>query len=496
MKKRLFSVMALVLAFALVFTGLGKTTKAEAHGFFHHYYHDHNHDNNIRKTTITVKFQMDGKDVLEPIKADAEWDPDYNWHRYGMKKGAYITEITLPTTFETIPEGKELLGWCFDSWSGDGEYASLKQVTIHAYSNYENPVFVGEAKLGDAQEQYTVEYYVNGELYTSLTPEFAENGYYELKNLECEDVPEGKAFKHWLIKSAKFGAYVMTGEKDIVSKIDFWKYNNGGYYLIIDAVFEDAYTFQFYDAYGNPIEAEGYSGVIRESEFTEGKKTIDFPADPECDDYMVFTGWRYKDTVCDGETVELNVEDADENKTFNFYGIGKYVVVFEGLDPILAEQNENVDIPQSTPIVGENQVLVGWENSGTVTTLSELLRIDGAMERDDQGRIFFKAVIDNIKNSDDNNKLNDYIPVVIQQVVVEEKIEEIETPEIPEAPAEEKEEEKAPEKVEEVEVPEVVETPQGDLPKTGAVPATAFFGIGAACIALGGVLLALRRRSF
>ncbi len=80
--------------------------------------------------------------------------------------------------------------------------------------------------------------------------------------------------------------------------------------------------------------------------------------------------------------------------------------------------------------------------------------------------------------------------------------EEIETPDTPQGPVEEPEEEDivvptpetpqgAPE--EEVDLDEP-ETPQGDLPKTGTTPTGVFFGIGAACIVLGSVVLKLRRR--
>ncbi len=71
------------------------------------------------------------------------------------------------------------------------------------------------------------------------------------------------------------------------------------------------------------------------------------------------------------------------------------------------------------------------------------------------------------------------------------EIEETETPEgdveidEPETP------EGAPE--EEVEV-EPIDTPQGDLPKTGVTPAPVFFGIGAACVLFGSVLVIKRRK--
>ncbi|MBR6961012.1 MAG: LPXTG cell wall anchor domain-containing protein, partial [Clostridiales bacterium] len=79
----------------------------------------------------------------------------------------------------------------------------------------------------------------------------------------------------------------------------------------------------------------------------------------------------------------------------------------------------------------------------------------------------------------------------------------IETPDTPQGPVDEPEEEEdivvptpetpqgAPE--EEVDLDEP-ETPQGDLPKTGTTPTGVFFGIGAACIMLGSVVLKLRRR--
>jgi len=84
---------------------------------------------------------------------------------------------------------------------------------------------------------------------------------------------------------------------------------------------------------------------------------------------------------------------------------------------------------------------------------------------------------------------------------IEEEI--IETPETPQGPVEEEPEEEiippqpetpqgAPE--EEVDLDDV-ETPQGDLPKTGTTPTVVFFGLGAACIMLGGVMLkGIRRR--
>ena len=46
---------------------------------------------------------------------------------------------------------------------------------------------------------------------------------------------------------------------------------------------------------------------------------------------------------------------------------------------------------------------------------------------------------------------------------------------------------------EEVEV-EPIDTPQGDLPKTGVAPAPVFFGIGAACVLFGSVLVIKRRK--
>ena len=83
---------------------------------------------------------------------------------------------------------------------------------------------------------------------------------------------------------------------------------------------------------------------------------------------------------------------------------------------------------------------------------------------------------------------------------VEEEI--IDTPETPQGPVEEPEEEIIPPQPEtpqgapeeEVEIDDI-ETPQGDLPKTGTTPTAVFFGLGAACIMLGGVMLkSVRRR--
>ncbi len=77
-----------------------------------------------------------------------------------------------------------------------------------------------------------------------------------------------------------------------------------------------------------------------------------------------------------------------------------------------------------------------------------------------------------------------------------------ETPDTPQGPVEEPEEEIIPPQPEtpqgapeeEVDLDDI-ETPQGDLPKTGTTPTAVFFGIGAACIMLGSVMLkGIRRR--
>ena len=71
---------------------------------------------------------------------------------------------------------------------------------------------------------------------------------------------------------------------------------------------------------------------------------------------------------------------------------------------------------------------------------------------------------------------------------------EVEEPETPEGDVEIDEPETpegAPE--EEVEV-DLIDTPQGDLPQTGVAPASVFFGIGAACVAFGGMIVIKLRR--
>ena len=70
---------------------------------------------------------------------------------------------------------------------------------------------------------------------------------------------------------------------------------------------------------------------------------------------------------------------------------------------------------------------------------------------------------------------------------------EVEEPETPEGDVEIEEIETPEGAPEEVEV-EPIDTPQGDLPKTGVAPAPVFFGIGAACVLFGSVLVIKRRK--
>lgn len=157
MKKRIFSALAMVLAFALVFTGMGKTTKASAHTYRHGYYDyywwfwgwddDYKHEDNDSTTVFKITF-MNGRNKVGYNEVTATWKADYDWNDAAKAKGAFYAEVPLLKTFEGIEAGYEVKGWKFDSWEGEGKYPLLSQrSSIDAYANYKEAEFTGYAVL-------------------------------------------------------------------------------------------------------------------------------------------------------------------------------------------------------------------------------------------------------------------------------------------------------------------------------------------------------------
>lgn len=440
MKKKIFSALALVLAFALVFTSMGKTTQASAYAGYGHWwwgYYNNNHhfDEQSKKTTFTVYFySASGRRLVDTKTFEGKWDKDCA-ELDTREKGAYIAEIELPNTYDGIRPGYEVVGWNFgNTWKGDTEYALVKNSPIHGYANYERPEFTCVAILGKTtDEQAVVTYTVKFEGMENASVEGKQEG----EEVELPEytgtIPEGQEFDKWLLGSdGKYTVNKADADEDnvITIKPEFKVAESSGEVTNN----ENIYTFKFY------LDGE----PVRETSSTMG-----------ADGFVKFTFESYTDENT-GRVVEIWSKRAGYGEGEGQYTASDIVWSFKE-----TEFSENKEM-----------AFDAWfENSGNL--------IDPAED------------IDN-----NNNDNNDYIPVVLATVVVEEEkvVEDIKEVETPEAPAEEEEkvEEIAPETVE---IPEVVETPEA-LPKTGVAPASLFFGIGAACIALGGVLIALRRKNF
>lgn len=399
MKKRILSALAMVLAFALVFTGMGKTTKASAKSYYDWYWDwffgDYDYDYS-KKTTFTVNYYSAApeKAFIKSETYTGTWDKNYKWNQRGMNNGAYVAEIDLPTSYVGVPAGYTVAGWNFGTtWKGEGEFptvnAEAEKNIVHGYANYKRPVFNCFAVLDGG----------NGAIPDDGRTDEQENEYKVIfMALDNELVEEGK--------------------------------------------------------------------TLKESEFTEGAYEIQLPSyDGQVDgDDREFAGWKYNDQVCTGSSITLNIEEADDNKSFVFTASFK-----------------DTETPNPGPDNGNNNNNNDNNNDNNNNN--------------------------NDNNSSSNNSNNDYTPVVPAPVVPapveeekeEEVVEDIVETEIPEAPVEEEVAEEEIEVVEEVEETidtTVPETPEADasLPQTGVAPASLFFGMGAAIIALGGAMIIFGRR--